>query len=106
MRTILFLLLLLACSPSADLPEKTVPPITGAQLDRIELSFRDAGMKRAMWASVERADDETRLVVHARMSEIPPAWCDDVKPIIGRGLLPGQAFEIYMILESRVVPCR
>ena len=90
---------------------EAVQPIRGAQLDAMQASLRAAGLKPAVWASVELSRDETRAVVHARIDGLEEstrlAFCAAALDAMGRELEAGQQLELYLVdPDDGVHACR
>ena len=110
------------CAGCAD-PEPApappvISPISGAQLDTIQRNLRDAGLARAAWANVTLSDDDTRVVVHARVDgldgldglgseEARGRYCHAATTVMEAGLHDGQRIEIYLVKpDEGVFACR
>jgi len=98
-------------SAAAGAGAEAVPPIRGAQLDAMQASLRAAGLKPAVWASVERSPDETRAVVHARVDGLEEstrvAFCTAALEAMERELEAGQQLELYLVdPDDGVHACR
>ena len=104
------------CAGCAN-PEPTpappvISPISGAQLDTIQRNLRNVGLARAAWASVDLSDNDTRVVVHARVDglgseEARGRYCHAAKAVMEAGLHDGQRSEIYLVKpDEGVFACR
>ena len=82
--------------------------------EMFEMQLPTMGLPRPVWVNLERVDQDTRLVVHARIPDDPDLErsaryderCHLARDAIREKLREGQGLEVYLVFDSTVHGCR